>query len=243
MTTRRISGKDFEERLRTRLGTWCDIAHDTNMDHQYKIDFTITRFRDTFFTNPIGIQVTLKDDDVRKQSEFLRIHRPGKVVPKSVFIEIAPQADLDGAATVAYIALGNLTFSKQYQDRDSKVIGIRIDSDLSYEFFELEENTRNLRSAASSRRAMPIEPRNTLAGEVNRYNVEKGYGFITCTNRDENFYFHISEVGDGLEDKLLELADNQHGFVEYYPPIPVTFVDGGYRAGYGNPQARFVRAG
>jgi hypothetical protein len=86
MVTKRISGRDFEERLRTRLGTWCDIAYDPNMDHQYKIDFTITRFRDTFFTNPIGIQVTLKDDDVRKQSEFLRIHRQGRVVPKSVFL-------------------------------------------------------------------------------------------------------------------------------------------------------------
>ena len=163
MVTKRISGRDFEERLRTRLGTWCDIAYDANMDYQYKIDFTITRFRDTFFTNPIGIQVTLKDDDVRKQSEFLRIHRQGRVVPRSVFIEISPQADLDSAATVAYIALGNLTFSKQFQGKDIKVIGIRIESD-SYEFFELEDNARSLRSEALGR--VSVKSENRLSGAV-----------------------------------------------------------------------------
>jgi hypothetical protein len=234
MVTKRISGRDFEERLRTRLGTWCDIAYDANMDYQYKIDFTITRFRDTFFTNPIGIQVTLKDDDVRKQSEFLRIHRQGRVVPRSVFIEISPQADLDSAATVAYIALGNLTFSKQFQGKDIKVIGIRIESD-SYEFFELEDNARSLRSEALGR--VSVKSENRLSGAVVWYNAERGYGSIDCPDRGEEFYLHIYKADGELRNILqsLELS----GYCE--PPIPVTFTDGGYKDGHSKPQALFAR--
>ena len=164
MVSKRISGRDFEERLRTRLGVWCDIAYDANMEHQYKVNFTITRFRDTFFTAPIGVQVTVKDDDVRKQSEFLRIHRQGRIIPKSVFIEVSPSADLDSAATVAYIALGNLTFSKEFQGQDIKIIGIRIESD-SYEFFELEDNARNLRMDQMNRE--PAHRDNRLSGGSN----------------------------------------------------------------------------
>ncbi len=235
MVTKRISGRDFEERLRTRLGTWCDIAYDANMDYQYKIDFTITRFRDTFFTSPIGIQVTLKDDDVRKQSEFLRIHRTGRVVPRSVFIEVSPTADLDSAATIAYIALGNLTFSKRFQGQDLKVVGIRIESD-SYEFFKLEENAQAIRSEALNRDVSRQE--NRLAGEVVWYNAERGYGSIYCPGRGEEFYLHIYKADLGLKN-ILQAIDAT-GFCD--PPIPVTFADGGYKEGHSKPQANYVAA-
>ncbi len=235
MVTKRISGRDFEERLRTRLGTWCDIAYDSNMDHLYKIDFTITRFRDTFFTSPIGIQVTLKDDDVRKQSEFLRIHRSGRVVPKTVFLEVSPTADLDSAATIAYIALGNLTFSKRFQAQDIKVVGVRIDSD-SYEFFKLEENAQVIRSEAVNRD--PTRQDNRLVGEVVWYNAERGYGSIYCPSRGEEFYLHIYKADPALKNILQEIAVT--GFCEQ--PIPVTFADGGYREGHSKPQAQYVTA-
>ncbi len=235
MVTKRISGRDFEERLRTRLGVWCDLAYDPNMDHQYKIDFTITRFRDTFFTNPIGVQVTLKDDDVRKQSEFLRIHRTGRVVPKSVFLEVSPNADLDSAATIAYIALGNLTFSKRFQAEDLKVVGIRIESD-SYEFFRLEENTQAIRSEAVARSAGKSE--NQLEGEVVWYNSERGYGSIYCPSLGEEFYLHIYKTDTALRNTLKNL--DYIGTCE--PPIPVTFIDGGYKEGHSKRQAQFINA-
>lgn len=235
MVTKRISGRDFEERLRTRLGVWCDIAYDANMDHQYKIGFTITRFRDTFFTSPIGVQVTVKDDDVRKQSEFLRIHRQGRIIPKSVFIEVSPQADLDSAATVAYIALGNLTFSKEFQGQDIKVIGIRIESD-SYEFFELEDNARNLRVEQMTQATVRTE--NRLSGEVIWYNAERGYGSIYCPSRGEEFYLHIYKT-EGELRSILQAVDLT-GYCD--PPVPVNFVDGGYKEGHSKPQAQYVRA-
>jgi hypothetical protein len=234
MVTKRLNGKDYEERLRTRLGTWCDISYDANLDYQYKIDFTITRFRDTFFTNPIGVQVTLKDDDARKQSDFLRNHRAGRVVPKAIFIEIAPNADLDSTATIAYIALGHLTFSKQLKDKDFKVVGIRIDSD-SYEFFKLEDNTQAIRSGAINRESTRQE--NRLAGEVIWYNAERGYGSIYCADRGEEFYLHIYKTDPDLKYRLQSIADT--GYCD--PPIPVTFADGGYREGHSKPQANFIR--
>lgn len=235
MVTKRLNGRDYEERLRTRLGTWCDIAYDSNMDHQYKIDFTITRFRDTFFTSPIGVQVTLKDDDVRKQGEFLRIHRTGRVVPKAVFLEIAPSADLDSAATVAYIALGNLTFSKRLQAQDIKVVGVRIESD-SYEFFKLEENAQTIRTDALNRES--TRPDNRLSGEVVWYNAERGYGSIYCPDRGEEFYVHIYKADPHLKNTLQAIT--MTGFCN--PPIPVTFADGGYREGHSKPQAQYVAA-
>ena len=236
MVTKRISGRDFEERLRTRLGVWCDIAYDANMEHQYKVNFTITRFRDTFFTAPIGVQVTVKDDDVRKQSEFLRIHRQGRIIPKSVFIEVSPSADLDSAATVAYIALGNLTFSKEFQGQDIKIIGIRIESD-SYEFFELEDNARNLRMDQMTQATVRRDDR--LAGEVIWYNAERGYGSIYCPSRAEEFYLHIYKTEGDLRS-ILQNIDNT-GYCD--PPVPVNFVDGGYKEGHSKPQAQYIRAG
>ena len=235
MVTKRLNGKDYEERLRTRLGTWCDISYDANLDYQYKIDFTITRFRDTFFTNPIGVQVTLKDDDARKQSEFLRNHRSGRVVPKAVFIEIAPNSDLDSTASIAYIALGHLTFSKQLKDKDFKVVGIRIDSD-SYEFFKIEDNAQAIRSEALNRDASRAE--NRLSGEVIWYNADRGYGSIYCPNRGEEFYLHIYKTDGDLKYRLQSIADTGH----CDPPIPVSFVDGGYREGHSKPQANFIRS-
>ena len=237
MVTKRLSGKDYEERLRTRLGTWCDIAYDANLDYQYKIDFTITRFRDTFFTSPIGVQVTLKDDDLRKQGDFLRVHRLGRIVPRAVFIEIAPNADLDSAATVAYIALGNLTFSKRFQGQDIKVVGIRIESD-SYEFFKLEDNAQNIRSEAMSRSVAAAAPENRLAGEVVWYNADRGYGAIYCPSRGEEFYLHIYKTDGDLKYRLQSIVDTG----PCYPSIPVTFVDAGYREGHSKPQAHFIRA-
>ncbi len=234
MVTRRLNGKDYEERLRTRLGTWCDISYDANLDYQYKIDFTITRFRDTFFTNPIGVQVTLKDDDARKQSDFLRNHRAGRVVPKAVFIEIEPNSDLDSTASIAYIALGHLTFSKQLKDKEIRVVGIRIDSD-SYEFFRLEENVQTIRSDAMT--GATVREENRLDGEVVWYNVERGYGSIYCPSRGVEFYLHIYKSDMDLKYRLQSLTETG----QCLPPIPVTFVDSGYREGYSKPQASFIR--
>ena len=236
MVTKRLNGKDYEERLRTRLGTWCDISYDANLDYQYKIDFTITRFRDTFFTNPIGVQVTLKDDDARKQSDFLRNHRAGRVVPKAIFIEIAPNADLDSTATIAYIALGHLTFSKQLKDKEFKVVGIRIDSD-SYEFFKLEDSAQTIRSEAMNRES--VRPENRLSGEVTWYNADRGYGSIYCPNRGEEFYLHIYKTDGELKYQLQALVDSG----PLYPSIPVTFVDGGYREGHAKTPGPLRRPG
>ena len=84
-----------------------------------------------------------------------------------------------------------------------------------------------------------------LTGELFRYNQERGFGFIRCPSRGENFYVHISKAEGNLRNILLGQVDTQFvvwdGF--YDPPIPVMFVDGGYREGHNNPQALYVRAG
>ena len=156
-------------------------------------------------------------------------------MPKSVFLEVSPNADLDSAATIAYIALGNLTFSKRAQAEDIKVIGIRIESD-SYEFFKLEENTQSIRSEVLNRNSAKQD--NRLAGEVIWYNSEKGYGSIYCPSLNEEFYIHIYKTDNVLSNTLKAL--DVTGTCE--PPIPVTFTDGGYKEGHPKRQAQYASA-
>jgi hypothetical protein len=83
-----ISGRDLEDRLRSKLGDLCRIDHDEVFDHQYKIDFIVSRFKTIpRITDSIGVQVTVRDDDDRKQTEFLDIHQEQNTIPRAVYLD------------------------------------------------------------------------------------------------------------------------------------------------------------
>ena len=140
-----INGINLEERLRTKLeALGCRIYHDPTYDHQYKLDFIVNGFKDVArLPEHIGLQVTANKDDVSKQREFLQIQRRSAVVPKAVYLEIDPDADVEqGAATLVYAALLTLVFNAAY--RTHKIVGLRLHRGFSCEFFDLDENIRHL---------------------------------------------------------------------------------------------------
>src|SRR6266540_319621 len=113
-----IHGINFEERLRTKLESLgCRIYYDQTYDHQYKLDFIVNGFRDVArLPEHIGLQLTANKDDVVKQREFLHIQKKSFVVPKAVYLEADPSADLEqGAATLVYAALLALVFNREYR--------------------------------------------------------------------------------------------------------------------------------
>lgn len=235
----RMSGTDFEVRLRTKLETWCKVEYDPTFDHQYKVDFVISRFKEIPKLPPqIGVQVTTKDNDVYKQAEFFRINQQGLAAPKNVFLEVDPQANLDGAAVIACFALGTFAFSRQYQE--DTVTGLRIAKDLSFEFFNIKESVERLQKGRVEQQGTGGRgtKEEILEGEIVRYSTEKGYGFIKCPGYSEDFFFHISDTDQETESEIRDRAGESRGLAHYDRPIPVEFKNGGYnRPGVKNPQA------
>jgi hypothetical protein len=218
-----INGINFEERLRTKLeALGCRIYYDQTYDHLYKLDFIVNGFRDVArLPQHIGIQVTAKKDDVTKQREFLQIQKRSFVVPKAVYLEADPEADMEqGAATLVYAALLSLVFNRTYRNR--RVIGLRLTRGFSFEFFDLEENIRRLQDYEREEPFASQISEEILVGNIINFHKEKGYGFIACTSRPNNVFFHIRNgVDDAVVAKIEETGEGIQGWQQL--DIPVTF--------------------
>lgn len=220
-----IHGINLEERLRTKLeALGCRIYHDQTYDHQYKLDFIVNGFRHVArLPEHIGLQVTANRDDLAKQQEFLQIQRRSFVVPKAVYLEVDPEADIEqGAATLVYAALLTLVFNTAY--RKSRIIGLRLSRGFSFELFDLEENIRRLHSLDKGPR--PAQTTITsdvpLLGKIINFHKEKGYGFIQCDSRPNNVFFHIrNEVDEAVVSKIVAMEEASSGWRQL--DIPVTF--------------------
>jgi len=220
-----IHGINFEERLRTKLESLgCRIYHDQTYDHQYKLDFIVNGFRDVArLPEHIGLQITANRDDATKQREFLQIQKRSFVVPKAVYLEVDPDADVEqGAATLVYAALLTLVFNAAHRKR--RVVGIRLSRGFSFEFFDLEENIRRLQGfekGESVSRAMQ-ESDEILIGKIINFHKEKGYGFIECTRRPNNVFFHIrNDVDEAVIARIDAIDEVSAGWRQL--AIPVTF--------------------
>lgn len=221
-----IHGINFEERLRTKLESLgCRIYHDQTYDHQYKLDFIVNGFRQVArLPEHIGLQVTANKDEVAKQREFLQVQRRTFVVPKAVYLEIDPEADIEqGAATLVYAALLTLVFNPAY--RKSRVIGLRLSRGFTFEFFDLDENIRRLQNGSEpgNRSSRPIQiSQETLVGKIINFHKEKGYGFIECASRPDNVFFHIrNDVDEAVVERIEAMQEEDTGWRQL--DIPVTF--------------------
>jgi hypothetical protein len=220
-----IHGINFEERLRTKLESLgCRIYHDQTYDHQYKLDFIVNGFRNVArLPEHIGLQVTANRDDFSKQLEFWQVQKRSYVVPKAVYLEVDPDADVEqGAATLVYAALLTLVFNSAYRKR--RIVGLRLSRGFSFEFFDLEENIRRLqgfeRGSRTPRLGQPGEE--TLTGKIINFNKDKGYGFIECTSRPNNVFFHIkNDVDAAVVAQIDTLEETLTGWRQL--DIPVTF--------------------
>jgi hypothetical protein len=202
-----IHGINFEERLRTKLETLgCRIYYDQTYDHQYKLDFIVNGFRDVArLPEHIGLQITANKDDVVKQREFMHVQKKSFVVPKAVYLEADPTADLEqGAATLVYAALLALVFNREYRHR--RIVGLHLQG--------LERVPKVPRGISSSE-----EP---LVGKIINFNKEKGYGFIACESRPNNVFFHIrNEVAEDVLAHIETAEEESTGWRQL--DIPVTF--------------------
>jgi 'Cold-shock' DNA-binding domain len=220
-----IHGINLEERLRTKLeALGCRIYHDQTYDHQYKLDFIVNGFRHVArLPEHIGLQVTANRDDLAKQQEFLQIQRRSFVVPKAVYLEVDPEADIEqGAATLVYAALLTLVFNSAY--RKYRVTGLRLHRGFSFELFDLEENIRRLQGFDRGSRVPQVIQTSDelLMGKIINFHKEKGYGFIQCDSRPNNVFFHIrNDVDEAVVAKIDALGEAATGWQQL--DISVTF--------------------
>lgn len=220
-----IHGINFEERLRTKLeALGCRIYYDQTYDHQYKLDFIVNGFRDVArLPEHIGMQITANKDDVTKQREFLYVQKKNIIVPKAVYLEADPVADIEqGAATLVYAALLTLVFNRAYRYR--RVVGLRLTRNFSFEFFDLDENIRRL--LEMDKTVKPQRPvtlsEELLMGKIINFNKEKGYGFIECESRPNNVFFHIrNDVADDVLTRIESVQEESTGWRQL--DIPVSF--------------------
>ena len=217
-----IHGINFEERLRTKLeALGCRIYYDQTYDHQYKLDFIVNGFRDVArLPEHIGIQITANKDDVTKQREFVYVQKKNIIVPKAVYLEADPTADIEqGAATLVYAALLTLVFNRAYKYR--RVVGLRLTRNFSFEFFDLEENIRRLQDmekTIKSPRAVTLSEE-SLQGKIINFNKEKGYGFIECESRPNNVFFHIrNDVDDEVLTRIEAVQEESTGWRQFAMP-------------------------
>jgi len=220
-----IHGINFEERLRTKLeALGCRIYYDQTYDHQYKLDFIVNGFRDVArLPEHIGMQMTANKDDVTKQREFVYVQKKNIIVPKAVYLEADPLADIEqGAATLVYAALLTLVFNRAYRYR--RVVGLRLTRNFSFEFFDLEENIRrllDLDKTVKPQRSVTLSEE-LLVGKIINFNKEKGYGFIECESRPNNVFFHIrNDVGDDVLTRIESVQEESTGWRQL--DIPVSF--------------------
>jgi cold shock CspA family protein len=220
-----IHGINFEERLRTKLeALGCRIYYDQTYDHQYKLDFIVNGFRDVArLPEHIGLQITANKDDAVKQREFLYVQKKSFIVPKAVYLEADPLADMEqGAATLVYAALLTLVFNRAYKYR--RVVGLRLTRNFSFEFFDLEENIRRLQGIEKGPRVPRVIPLSEefLEGKIINFNKEKGYGFIECASRPNNVFFHIrNDVEEEVLSKIESAQEESTGWRQL--DIPVLF--------------------
>ena len=220
-----IHGINFEERLRTKLeALGCRIYYDQTYDHQYKLDFIVNGFRDVArLPEHIGMQMTANKDDVTKQREFVYVQKKNIIVPKAVYLEADPVADIEqGAATLVYAALLTLVFNRAYRYR--RVVGLRLTRNFSFEFFDLEENIRRLLDmdrTVKPQRSVTLSEE-SLVGKIINFNKEKGYGFIECESRPNNVFFHIrNDVGEDVLSRIESVQEESTGWRQL--DIPVSF--------------------
>lgn len=220
-----IHGINFEERLRTKLESFgCRIYHDQTYDHQYKLDFIVNGFSHVArLPEHIGIQITANKDDLAKQREFLQIQKKSFVVPKAVYLEVDPEADVErGAATLVYASLLTLVFNSAYRKR--RIVGLRLNRGFSFEFFDLEENIRRLQGFEKEFKepCLAQASEEPLMGKIINFHKEKGYGFIESASRPNNVFFHIrNDVDAAVVAKIDSMEEGMTGWRQL--DIPVTF--------------------
>jgi cold shock CspA family protein len=207
-------GKDLARQLRAYFEqAGAHLEFDEGFQQRYLLDFTITRFEKVHAHVNLGVHVTASLDDLEQQQQFFQTSKRG-IVLKAIYIELSDMSLAAGGLLVAFGACMSYLFDRRYAQ--AKVIGMRINEDCSFHFFDLEDNIERLQRMSFDQE---LDIGEDLAGRVIAYFTEKGFGFIQ-TDDERKFFFHIANVVD--DDLRARLPAYVPGEI-----IPVDFQYGG----------------
>jgi hypothetical protein len=184
-----------------------------------------------WFPPSIGLQVTLRREDIAKRTEFVR--KAGRVTPRLVYLEIASNEVTPGISRAAATALASMFYDDGPKDR-LIVVGENF-----FEAFDLQGEDNLVRRWLETKLAGPIE------GTIVRWNKDGGYGFIEArvagpddSHIDAEFYFRGQNVPDrSLRDRLKAFDGN----IPKQDRPRVIFQDGAVKGDQKNKTAINVR--
>jgi len=228
-------GLGSENHLVTKLRDYgCKVATDEAMDHIHKLDCVILELPESqkLLPEPLGVQITTRIGDYEKRSYFLQRVTKNPYAPKNIYIELAPDLDLDkGGAFLVLVAITNFLSSSRF--KEIKVVGVQIRADLTYEF-------QNIVAAATlqppAAKTQSVEP-GQLSGTIDWYDPMRRFGFIK-TEGDVRYFFHRNDARPKFEAFLSSLEkeiSSKDG-----NPLRVAFVNSGKAPGKKDYQAKDI---
>lgn len=194
-------------------GAGARIEYDEAFEHKYGLQFTVTRLQHVFAHVNLGVHLTTSPEDFQNMSLFAQTSKRGLVL-KSIYIELDEETIQAGGLLIAFGACLSFLFDKRHQH--TKLIGLRINEDCSFNFFDIDEATQRLQRMDINQ---DIQIGQNLLGRIIAYFTDKGFGFIQ-TDDDRKYFFHIANiVDDDLRTKLPAYVPGEI--------IPVEFQYGG----------------
>ena len=190
------------------------ITESDKFREQYNLDFSINAIEDVHAHVNLGVHITSELDNFEEINKFGTASKKG-IVLKSIYIEVHPEiADEKGSYLIAFGACLTALFDRRHAQ--GKALGVRVNEDCSFQFFNLEDSMERLeRLSEDDDLAIGDE----LDGRIIAYFTDKGFGFIQ-TDDNRKFFFHIANVVDD------DLRSRLPGYV-LGEIIPVVFQYGG----------------
>ncbi len=189
------------------------VEREERFEKQYGLDFSITRFEHVYAHVNLGVHITQSLDNLDEMETFAQVSKRG-IVMKALYIEI-DQETLDGGGLL--VAMGAcLAFLFERRHQHTKLMGLRIHEDCTYQFFAIDEAIDRLDRPDFDEELQIGED---MEGRIIAYFTDKGFGFIQ-NDDEQKFFFHIANiVDDELRSKLPSYVPGEI--------IPVDFQYGG----------------
>ncbi len=203
------------------------------LDYDAKLDFVITRFPGNLIHHSVGVQITVGEfNNVPKMQTFLSVHS-GKYkegVQRCLFIQADKDLDLaGGGAAVIGAALTQFQFSRDMAK--TRLMGLDVSIDLSYEFFLIDERITEfakqkeeatharMESVAMSTAIQPSPAhvkidnanaavRNILEGELTFWDPVGGFGYIAGQD-NATYYLHVNSISSDQLRGLLQAVSEK----------------------------------
>ena len=164
--------------------------------------------------------------DDEKRAKFLKAVRGNPCAKRNVYLELHPSLKLeDGGAFITMVALASYAFDKRYADVN--LIGILVNSDLSYSFFAFDDRRPEvprlvlppLRSPQPQAVPTTQNPApETFDGTVVCYHPGKKIGRVLAVDGQDFFLHRNNVVEQELLDELEVLAE-QSGWLAAAVPV------------------------